>query len=484
MLQFNIIMKEDFINQVKQLTPNVDYCSFRFVNQFINTISVTRNIVEPVTVSEDDGVMVSIINNGGIGYGSSSDLTTNGLKLAIKEAIDWSEFTKHKIAFLPDYKTIRKVEGNYYTKEETNWTQVPTKDKIDYLTNINKILKSKPSISNWGASLRYKKIETLFIDTNGSCFRQRISFLLPQIVVSATYKKEIQTRTYGGHAHARQIGYDFLDRINLNKKAAELSEESIQLSKSPNCPDQKMSALIAPDQMILQLHESIGHPLELDRILGDERNYAGSSFVTLDMFGKYQYGSECLNVTFNPTLESQLATYNFDDDGTEASKQHLIKNGMLVRPIGGQISGQRTGLDHVACSRASNWNRPPIDRMGNINIEPGEHSDADMISSVENGILLETNNSWSIDDKRNKFQFSCEKGTLIRNGELKNIVKNPSYRGVTKNFWHNLEKVGNQDSQKILGTSNCGKGEPNQTMFVGHSTPMCLFDQIEVFGGL
>ena len=477
-------MKEDFINQVKQLLPDVDYCSFRFVNQFVNTISVTRNIVEPVTVSEDDGIMVSIINQGGIGYGSSSDLTMDGIKLAINEAIEWSKFTKNKTTFLPDYKRIKQVQGNYFTKEETNWMQVSTKDKIDYLRNLNKILKSKSTISNWGASLRYKKIETLFIDTNDSHFRQRISFLLPQVVVSAAHKKEIQTRTYGGHAHARQVGYDFLDTINLNQKAAELSEESIQLAKSPNCPDKNMKTLIAPDQMILQLHESIGHPLELDRILGDERNYAGSSFVTLDMFGEYQYGSKCLNVTFNPTLESQLATYNYDDDGTEASKEYLIKDGLLVRPIGGHISGQRTGLDYVACSRASNWNRPPIDRMGNINIEPGNYSEKDMISSIDDGILLETNNSWSIDDKRNKFQFSCEKGTLIQNGELKGIVKNPSYRGVTENFWHNLTMIGNKDSQKILGTSNCGKGEPNQTMFVGHSTPMCLFDNIEVFGGL
>ena len=230
---------------------------------------------------------------------------------------------------------------------------------------------------------------------------------------------------------------------------------------APNCPSEKIDALIAPDQMILQIHESIGHPLELDRILGDERNYAGSSFVNLDMFGTYKYGSDKLNISFNPTEESELATYNFDDDGTPAKKQYLIKDGILKRPIGSYFSSQRAVQDYVACSRATSWNRPPIDRMGNINLEPGESSLPEMIDSIDNGILLETNNSWSIDDYRNKFQFGCEKGTIIKNGKLKQVVKNPNYRGITKEFWHNLYKVGDKSSFSILGTANCGRA--NQT---------------------
>ena len=141
-------------------------------------------------------------------------------------------------------------------------------------------------------------------------------------------------------------------------------------------------------------------------------------------------------------------------------------------------------MDHVACSRSCNWNRPPIDRMGNINLEPGQTNFSDMISSIEDGIYLETNNSWSIDDKRNKFQFGCEKGTLIKNGELKSIVKNVNYRGITESFWNNLTTVGDKSTFEILGTSNCGKGEPNQTIFVGHATPTCHFKSIDVFGGV
>ena len=162
---------------------------------------------------------------------------------------------------------------------------------------INKSLKCKPTISNWGASFRYNKLETLFTDTNGSKFRQNISYILPQLIACAEHKKQIQTRTFGGHAHARQTGYNFLKESNLINQARQIANDAIELSMAPNCPSEKIDALIAPDQMILQIHESIGHPLELDRILGDERNYAGSSFVDLDMFGTYKYGSDNLNIS-------------------------------------------------------------------------------------------------------------------------------------------------------------------------------------------
>jgi predicted Zn-dependent protease len=477
-------MKDNFINLVKPLLPKTDYCSFRFVSKYTNIISATRGVVEPVITSEDDGLMVTIFHNGGFGYGATSNLTQQGILQAVESAKEWADFSKNKLTYRPDLSKLKNQTGSYYTEEEDNWSKVSIKDKADYLLSVNKALKSQPTISNWGASMRFNKIETLFMDTNDSHVRQKISYLLPQIIASAEHKKEIQTRTFGGHAHARQIGYDFIDQINMVQKAKILAEEAVELSKSPNCSDKITNAVIAPDQMILQIHESIGHPLELDRILGDERNYAGSSFVTPEMFGKYQYGSKLLNITFNPTLESELASYNYDDDGTNAEKKYLIQDGLLVRPIGGLFSSQRLDLDHVACSRASNWNRPPIDRMGNINLEPGEDSFEDIISSVEDGIYLQTNNSWSIDDKRNKFQFGCEKGTLIKNGKFAGVVKNPSYRGITESFWQNLSKVGNSESNNILGTSNCGKGEPNQTIFVGHSTPACLFENVDVFGGV
>jgi len=244
-----------------------------------------------------------------------------------------------------------------------------------------------------------------------------------------------------------------------------------------------MDVLLMPDQMILQIHESIGHPLELDRILGDERNFAGTSFVTPDMFGTYRYGSPLLNVTFDPTVGEELGSYGWDDDGAKAEKVHLIRAGILERPLGGAISQARSGLPGVANARADGWNRPPIDRMANLNLEPGDATLDGMIAGIERGVLMETNRSWSIDDSRNKFQFGCERGRVIEKGKLGPVVKNPNYRGISANFWRSLKAVGNAETVQVLGTPHCGKGEPSQIIRVGHASPPCVFGDVAVFGG-
>jgi predicted Zn-dependent protease len=244
-----------------------------------------------------------------------------------------------------------------------------------------------------------------------------------------------------------------------------------------------MDLLLMPSQMTLQIHESIGHPLELDRILGDERNYAGLSFVTPDMFGTYRYGSSLLNVTFDPTLPGELASYAADDEGTPAKRVHLIRDGILERPLGGELSQRRARLPGSACARACDWDRPAIDRMANINLEPNEEGLEDMIARVERGVLMDTNRSWSIDDSRNKFQFGCQLGRLIEDGELKGLVRNPGYRGISARFWRSLDGVGGPQTLEVRGVQNCGKGEPNQSVYVGHASPACLFRDIDVFGG-
>lgn len=238
-----------------------------------------------------------------------------------------------------------------------------------------------------------------------------------------------------------------------------------------------------PDQMMLQIHESIGHPLELDRILGDERNFAGSSFVKPEMFGSYRYGSPLLNVTFAPDVAGEAASYAYDDDGTRAERAYLIRDGILERPLGGALSQRRAGLPGVANTRASSWNRPPIDRMANLNLEPGDASLDALIAGTEHGILMRTNTSWSIDDQRNKFQFGCEYGQLIENGRLTQVVRKPNYRGVSAGFWRSLRAVGDASTFGVHGTPYCGKGEPAQIIRVGHASPACVFADVDVFGG-
>jgi predicted Zn-dependent protease len=294
----------------------------------------------------------------------------------------------------------------------------------------------------------------------------------------------VQKRTDNGMlARCYQAGLEVFEPDVVLARAQQIGEQAIELLSATECPDTTTTLVLAPDQMMLQIHESIGHPLELDRILGDERNYAGSSFVKLADFGQLVYGSPLMNVTFDPTVSGEFASYAFDDAGMPAQRQYLIAAGILLRGLGSLESQARAGVSGVANFRASSWNRAPIDRMANLNLEPGDTSFADMIAGIESGIYMESNRSWSIDDYRNKFQFGCEYARLIENGQLTKTLRNPNYRGITNPFWRNLVQVGDRSTMETYGTPYCGKGEPNQVMRVGHASPVCAFANVEVFGG-
>jgi predicted Zn-dependent protease len=377
--------------------------------------------------------------------------------------------------------------GSYESPVETGWDKMPLEDRLELLHRQSRLLNIDNRIVDWSARLTRRSVDTLLVTSGSDGQRgeveQRFQFVYPGMRATANEGVNTQTRTFGANAFCGQGGAEVLDRFGFGDSASRVANEALELLTAPNCLSGVMDVLLAPDQMILQIHESIGHPLELDRILGDERNYAGTSFITPDMFGSFRYGSDLLNVTFDPTVPGQLASYGFDDDGSPATKQFLIKDGVLQRGLGGAVSQQRSGLDGVSNSRAASWNRPPIDRMANLNVEPGDATVDELIASVESGVYMHTNNSWSIDDSRNKFQFNCEYGQRIENGEIIGTVRNPGYRGISRNFWTNLSGVADQNSFTVMGTPNCGKGELNQMIGTGHASPTCKFSNIEVFGG-
>ncbi len=374
-------------------------------------------------------------------------------------------------------------QGEYTSPEQRPWAGVPLSAKLDVLQSECARLKTDARIVDWQASLWYTEMETLYLTTGGGRVRQRLRSIVPMLSATANQGIETQTRTLGGRGYGRQGGLEVLDHTGFRTAAPRIAAEALELLAAPNCPSGIMDLLLAPDQMILQIHESVGHPLELDRILGDERNYAGTSFVTPEMFGSYRYGSDLLHITFDPTRAEQLASYGFDDEGQPAQREYLIQHGILQRALGGLTSQVRADLPGVASARACSWNRPPIDRMANLNLEPGESSFEDMVAAVERGVCMQTNCSWSIDDSRNKFQFGCEWGQLIENGQLTSVVKKPNYRGISATFWRHLAMVGNRDTFVVMGTPHCGKGEPNQVIRVGHASPACLFAEVDVFGG-
>jgi len=475
---------ENLQNLFKKVMPSVDFCGIRYHRDHEDSVDVRQDVLQPTGNHSNQGVMITIHHNGGIGYSSTADLSEIGLRSAIDQAKTWAEKTAGKSVF--DFSSIKMPAptGTYQSTVKIPWNSISLKEKIDRLMGISKSLKNHESIVDWDASLWNISEYRLYMTNHGGCTEQEFSYLIPQMSVSANSGTETVTRSFSGGGQCNQGGLELLETANFDRVGLKLSEEAVELLSAPNCPSGKMDLLLAPDQMMLQIHESIGHPLELDRILGDERNYAGTSFVTMDMFGSYQYGSELLNITFDPTIPDQLASFAFDDEGSTAEKTFVIEGGVLKTPLGGAVSQARAGgVAGVANSRAVSWTRPAIDRMANLNLEAGKSSLEEMISSIENGVYMKTNSSWSIDDSRNKFQFGCEWGQKIENGELKGLVKKPNYRGISANFWRNLRMTGKQETVEVLGTPYCGKGEPNQAVKVGHASPACVFSDIDVFGG-
>ena len=430
------------------------------------------------------GLMVEVLTDGQFGYYGTPNMTNIGISEAAKKAYGQAKrAANHATYKFTDAARPANV-GSY---------QSPFVKELDTISpgELNKILLdayTQLKVSNKIVSARalMQSIHTLsrFVSSNGSDITQE--FLMMEVDLSATAADGAnqQTRTFGGmRGTCRQMGMEFFDKWELLAIAQKIGEQAIELLNADECPTGEMDLVIASDQMMLQIHESVGHALEVDRILGDERNYAGWSFVNMDDFGKLQYGSKLMNITFDPTLSSEFASYGYDDGGLEATREYIIKDGVLLRGLGGMESQIRSGLPGVANFRASSWNRAPIDRMANINLEPGNATFDDIIGSIEKGVYMESNRSWSIDDYRNKFQFGCEYAKLIENGKMTKTLRNPNYRGISNPFWNSLKMVGDNNTFGIYGTPNCGKGEPNQVIRVGHASPVCMFENVQVFGG-
>lgn len=450
------------------------------MSETTSTRAVRNDRPDDNSTSFDQGLMIEVLVDGHFGHAATADLSQEGILRTFDRALQaTTAASRHKVyRFSPEFRPIAK--GNFRSARRRDLDSTSLGEITDALMAATSAMKISEEIVTRSAQVMAVKTEIDLISSNGTETHQDFNLIDLYLSATAMRGSEIQKRSF---QKAGQFGGEVFDRPEIEREAARTAREALELLNAENCPEGRYDLLLAPDQMYLQIHESIGHPLEIDRILGDERNYAGWSFVQPADFGRLQYGSKLMNVTFDPTPENELASYVFDDGGAPAQKEYLIKNGILQRGLGSLESQKRSGLQGVANFRSASWNRAPIDRMANINIEPGTDSFDDLISRTERGIWMTTNNSWSIDDYRNKFQFGCEFARLIENGKLTRVLKNPGYRGVTVEFWNRLAAVGNRDSMETHGTFFCGKGEPSQVIRAGHASPPCLFEKVEVFGG-
>lgn len=456
----------------------VEWAGLRHSAETTTQRAVRNDLPEKNDSCLEEGAMCEVLIDGHFGYAATADLSLDGLQRAFDRAIATTRATSaHKVhGFSPAQRP--QAVGQFTSARGQSLDATSLTEITDCLLRATRSMDISPLLVNRSASVMLVQTQINFYASNGSQVTQNFEVL--DLTLSATAAEGLQSQTRSW-SQTGQFGGEVFDAATLAAHGLKVAEEALELLHAPNCPTARMDLILMPDQMMLQIHESIGHPLELDRILGDERNYAGWSFVKPADFGHLKYGSDLMNISFDPGRANELASYDFDDGGHRATKEMLIEGGVLKRGLGSLESQTRSGLPGVANFRSSSWNRAPIDRMANINLEPGKSSLDELISQVEHGVVMSSNRSWSIDDYRNKFQFGCERGQLIENGKLTTVVRNPNYRGVTVDFWSRLAGVGHADTSH--GTVFCGKGEPSQVIRVGHASPPCLFKGVEVFGG-
>ncbi len=475
-------MERDLAQLVKLVAGSADWIGLREITEEVTILASRSGKVDQTSWQSSQGLMVEVIVDGHLAFGATSSFQTDTIIACVQETVARAQASgPWKIAaFPPDF--IRPAfQGHYQGPNQRAIRTEMAGEIYQQLQQITTQLQAGPQVISSHAMAFLVNRSMRYYPTNGANVEQHIPQLFTQFSVTGEQGPVKQTRT-SGHQVACG-GLEVLERDTQKALAVRLLREVHELLAAPHCPSGKMDLILDPGAMVLQIHESIGHPLELDRMLGDELNYAGHTHVRPEDFGQLMYGSPLLNITFDPTIAQELASYGFDDTGVQAEKQYLIKEGLLLRGLGGRESQWRSKLPGVANMRVDNWNRPVIDRMANINLEAGSSSFTDLVSKVEKGIYLQTNCSWSIDDYRRNFQFGCEYGQLIEDGRLTSVVKNPNYRGISLPFWRSLAAVGDQSTVEVGGSYYCGKGEPNQTVRVGHASPPCLFRGVEVFGG-
>ncbi len=449
----NKINLKQILERVKP--KNIDWLGFREVRE-ITTFRMFRDGHPQANSSTiTHGIMVEVLTNGQFGYYGVNSLEEKKIKDAVQKAVVQAGLAAKHSVYSFDSNVRPKAIGNYTSPYKNGFDTISPGDINNVLMKADEVLNISDKIVSRSSMAMMVETEFHYVCSSGSDVEQKFFFVTTDFSVNAQDGSIIQKRSdFVSH----QAGMEELDENSVLHRSQRVAEQAIELLSADECPTETTNLVLAPDQMLLQIHESIGHALEIDRILGDERNYAGWSFVRPDDFDNLQFGSSLMNITFDPTVQGEFASYGFDDGGLEAKREYIIKDGILLRGLGGLESQVRSGLKGVANFRSSSWNRAPIDRMANLNLEPGESSYDDIINSIERGVYMESNRSWSIDDYRNKFQFGCEYAKLIENGKFTKTLKNPNYRGISNPFWNSLKMVGNQDTFEMYGTPYCGKG--------------------------
>lgn len=474
-------MKDALKNMLDGIRRSVDYADVRLVTTESQRLMVKNGSVDSISDNVSKGFGIRVIVDGCWGFSSSSLLSEEEAARVAKEAIEIARATK----LLKKTDIILSEEAprvdTYTTKIVKDPFKVSLDEKIRLLLDADSLMRKNTAVKVSEASMQFHRIEKVFLSTEGADIGQTMTESGGGITATAVSNGDVQKRSFPtswGDTATR--GYEFIQELNLVGNAEKTAEEAAALLKAPDCPSGEMDIIIGGSQLALQIHESCGHPTELDRVFGTEASFAGTSFLTVEKMGNFKYGSEHVSIFQDATCEGGLGTFGYDDEGVPAQRTPIVDHGDFIGYLTSRETASRLKQKSNACMRADGWNRIPLIRMTNINLEPGEWDYDELVRDTEDGLLLDSNKSWSIDDKRLNFQFGTEIAWRIKGGKIAGIVKNAVYTGITPEFWAGCDAVCGKDHWHIWGIPNCGKGEPMQVAHVAHGAAPARFRKVKV----
>ncbi len=463
------------------LAAGATYADGRAVARRHERIAAQNGELEAVARTEDVGVGVRALVGSSWGFASTSELTGPAASRAGAEAAATAKASAVVAGAGLELADVRVDEASYQTPHAEDPFAVSLSEKVDLVTAATATMHAVDGVAIATAQLLFWDTEKWFVSSQGHRIHQHLVESGGGMDATAVGERETQRRSYPqSFGHFQSGGYEIVRRFDLLGHADRVAEEAVALLAADDCPSGELDLILESSQLALQIHESVGHAIELDRILGWEAAFAGTSFLDLDQLGSFRYGSELMNITADATIPGALATFGYDDEGTPAQCVDIVRDGTWVGVLSGRDSAHLAGLPPGGMVRGDGFNRLPMVRMTNVGLVPGDSSLEEMISETKHGVLMATNRSWSIDDRRLNFQFGCEIGWEIVDGKRTRMVKNPTYTGITPRFWASLDRLAGEDEWVPWGVPNCGKGQPMQVGHTGHPAAPGRFRDVRI----
>jgi len=459
------------------------YADIRIVDKRQESIRTKNGNVESMTSSRSRGFGVRVLCDGAWGFSSSSTLAPSEIERIAQEAVEIARASAtvkrgRDIVLAPQEPVTAKWES----KLKVDPFLVKAEDKIKVLMEADRLMRSNKGVRVASGNISALREEKVFASTEGSYIEQVRTETGAGIEAMAADKGELQRRSYPNSAGGdfASKGFEIVEEMDLPGHAEKVANEAVALLTAKQCPSLTTDLVLDSSQLTLQIHESCGHPIELDRVFGQEAAYAGTSFLTPEKLGTFRYGSDFVTIVADATLPYGLGSFGYDDEGVPAQRTVIVDKGIFKNYLTSRETAQELGQVSNGTARSDGWNHIPIIRMTNVSLEPGDWTLDEIIKDTKEGVYMETNKSWSIDDKRLNFQFGVEMAYEIKDGALGAMLKNANYTGITYEFWRSCDAVAGKDEWHLWGLPNCGKGEPGQVAHVGHGASPARFRNVKV----